>query len=227
MAEAAQHVGEGTEAGFELGVGVAQHGGVYADPAHDDEAVVADRADVEPAALAVQGHVERAVQVGRDPEVVGEQVAGPAGEHGQRHLRAGQAGDAGHHGAVAAGDHHQVGPLLHGPPGDALSRVVPGGLAPAHLQAVRGEGGFERGPAGGWVLAGGGVEHHGHPARGGAAAAPLALELARGHRRHRPPRGSAWARCRSWWCRTPRRIPLVARYSQATPRITPPRTSVR
>jgi hypothetical protein len=49
--------------GFQGGVGVAKHGGVEAEPAHDHEAVGAaiKGADVELAAVAVQRDIDRVV----------------------------------------------------------------------------------------------------------------------------------------------------------------------
>ena len=54
------------------------------------------------------------VELGGDVEVGGQQVAGAAGEHGQGHLGPGQAGDAGHHRAVAPLGDDQVDPFGHG-----------------------------------------------------------------------------------------------------------------
>jgi hypothetical protein len=51
--------------GFQGGVGVAKHGGVEAEPAHDHEAVGAaiKGADVELAAVAVQRDIDRVAEV--------------------------------------------------------------------------------------------------------------------------------------------------------------------
>ena len=67
---------------------------------------------VDPLLVAVEQLGQRVVQVERDAEVAGEQVAGPGRQHGDRDVRPGELGADDPHGAVAAGDHDQVDGVL-------------------------------------------------------------------------------------------------------------------
>jgi hypothetical protein len=116
----------------------------------------------------VQRDIDRVVEVAWQVEVERQEVAGAGGEDRQGHAAGGQAGDAGHHGAVAARSQDQVHVLLDGLAGEALARLLLGRLQPHHLDPGRVQRRLQVALAFGRVVGGGGrVEDHRDPAHGG------------------------------------------------------------
>jgi hypothetical protein len=103
-------------------------------PGHHSEALVPDDTDVDPATPALDGDLDPGGGVAAESEVRGEQVAGAGGQDGHRHPGAGECGDAGHHGPVAAADEDDLGAVVDRLGGLALAGVLGGGLQPHRLR---------------------------------------------------------------------------------------------
>ena len=130
VARGAEHVGRPADARLRLARRRPEHVRVEAHPGHHGEVPVVDHADVEPAETALQRDLDAGRQVGGEPEVGGEEVAGAGRQDRHRRLGADQRAQRRHHRSVAAADEHDGGAVLDGRAGRPVAGILGRRLQP-------------------------------------------------------------------------------------------------